>query len=100
DGKSKDYGAALPTLTVSYSGLVNGDVAPATAPTISTTATASSPVGPYPITASGAVDANYNISYTDGTLTVDAVPLTITANDQSKCAGELFNFAGNEFMAN
>ena len=25
DDKTKDYGAALPTLSVSYSGLVNGD---------------------------------------------------------------------------
>ena len=96
---SKDYGAALPTLSVTYSGLVNGDAAPATAPTISTTATAASSVGTYPITASGAADPNYNITYTSGTLTVAQVPLTITANDQSKCFGQIFafNFTGNQF---
>jgi len=37
---------------------------------LSTTATASSPVGTYAITASGASDANYTISFVNGTLTV------------------------------
>jgi hypothetical protein len=41
-------------------------------PTVTTTATAGSPVGGYPITASGAVDANYTISYVPGTLTITA----------------------------
>src|SRR5207244_6902947 len=46
DNKTKVYGAALPALTVTYSGLVNGDTpatfssAPNTAPALSTTATA------------------------------------------------------------
>jgi hypothetical protein len=55
---------------MSYSGLANGDLAPATPPTLATTATPGSPVGTYPITASGAVDANYTISYVGGTLTI------------------------------
>ncbi len=54
---SKVYGAALPALTATYSGLVNGDTAASltTAPSLSTTATAASPVisGGYPITAAG-----------------------------------------------
>ena len=88
DDKTKDYGAALPTLSVSYTGLVNGDLDPATPPSISTTATASSPVGgAYPITASGAADENYNISFVEGTLTVEAVDLTITADDKTKDYG-------------
>jgi hypothetical protein len=76
-------------LTVSYSGFVNGDTAASltTAPTVTTTGTASSAVGTYPITASGAVDANYTISYVPGTLTVNPVALTITANNQSKDYG-------------
>src|SRR5207302_1053340 len=83
------YGAALPTLTASYSGFVNGDTAASltTAPTLTTTATASSHVGSYGITAAGAVDADYSISYVDGTLTVTTAALTITANDQSKVYG-------------
>ena len=91
DDKSKVYGAALPALTASYSGFVNGDTAAslATAPTLSTTATAGSHVSgsPYPITASSAVDADYTISYVAASLTVTAVPLTITADDKSKAYG-------------
>jgi RHS repeat-associated protein len=85
DGKSKVYGAALPALTASYSGWVNGDT-PAvltTPPTLSTTATAASHVGSYPITASGAVAVNYDMIYVDGMLTVTPAPLTITADDKS-----------------
>ena len=66
--QSKVYGAAMPTLTVSYSGFVNGDTAASlsTQPTISSTANASSPVSvaEYAITASGALDGDYKtISY-------------------------------------
>ena len=76
------YGAALPTLTASYSGFVNGDTSAGltTLPTLTTTATASSHVAgsPYSITASGAVDSDYSISYVAGTLTVTPAALTIT----------------------
>ena len=95
NNQTKVYGAAMPTLTVTYSGLVNGDTsgtfsqAPNTAPTIVSTATASSHVAgsPYTITASGAVDSNYSISYASGTLTVTPAALTITANNQTKVYG-------------
>src|SRR5581483_11912812 len=58
-----------------------------TLPTLSTTATTSSPVGSYTITATGAVDPNYNIVYNTGTLTVGTATLTITANNMSKSYG-------------
>ena len=87
DNKTKDYGASLPVLTVSYTGLVNGDVAPVTLPSISTTATAASPVGTYPVTASGAADPNYNISYVAGNLTIDKVGLIITPDNKNKNYG-------------
>ncbi len=89
DNQSSVYGSALPTLTVSYSGFVNGDNAAslATQPTISTTATAASPAGTYAITASGAVDPNYAISYTPGTLTISKAALTVTADNQSSTYG-------------
>jgi hypothetical protein len=89
NNQSKAYGAALPVLTVSYSGFVNGDTAASltTPPAVTTTGTASSAVGTYPITASGAVDANYTISYVPGTLTVNPAGLTITANNQGKAYG-------------
>ena len=85
------YGGTLPTLTASYSGFVNGDTSASltTPPTLTTTATAASHVSgsPYTITASGAVDPNYSISYVAGTLTVTAAPLTITAVNQSMTYG-------------
>src|SRR5207237_1182608 len=89
--KSKAYGAALPALTYTQSGLVNGDTKASltTQPTLVTTATAASHVAasPYAISCSGAVDSDYTISYVDGSLTVAPVALSITANDKSKAYG-------------
>ena len=80
DNENMVVSTTLPTLTASYSGLVNGDTAAslATQPTLATTATGSSPISgnPYPITISGAVDADYGISYANGTLTVTNQPTT------------------------
>ena len=67
NNQSMVYGSVLPTLTVSYAGLVNGDTAASLTidPTITTTATRGSHVAesPYTITPSAAVDSDYNISY-------------------------------------
>ena len=91
NNQTKAYGERLPTLTASYSGLVNGDTSASltTQPTLTTTATAGSDVdgGPYAITATGAVDPDYSISYAAGTLSVTPVPLTITADNQTKIYG-------------
>ena len=46
------------------------DLAPATAPTCSTTATSSSPAGSYPTTCAGAADPNYTFGYVGGTVTI------------------------------
>ncbi|NQX43189.1 gliding motility-associated C-terminal domain-containing protein [Pedobacter steynii] len=77
DAKEKFLGAALPVFTASYLGLANGETSSVLTalPTFTTTATASSPVGPYDINVSGAAAANYAISYQKGILTVklDAV---------------------------
>ena len=101
NNQSKVYGAPLPALTAGYSGFVNGDTAASltTRPTLSTTATASSHVAgnSYSITASGAVDPDYSISYVAGTLTVTPAPLTITANNDSKTYGTLKTFSGTAF---
>ncbi len=84
------YGGSLPTLTASYAGFVNGDTAASltTAPTLSTTATASSHVGTYAVTAAGALDPDYTISYVAGTLTITPAPLTISADNQTKVYGQ------------
>jgi hypothetical protein len=59
-----------------YTGFVNVDTAPSltTPPTLSTTATSSSPVGSYPATCIGSVDPNYPTSYIAGTITPSRRP--------------------------
>ena len=91
DNQSNVYGAALPPLTVSYSGFVNGDTVASltTGPTISTSATGASHV--VQLHHHGVrcrVDADYAISYIDGTLSITTASLTITADDLSKVYGD------------
>src|SRR5205823_5238218 len=83
------YGGTVPTINPSYSGFINGDTATSLTiqPTCSTTATSKSPVGSYASTCSGAVDANYAISYVPGSVTVSAATATVTANDAGKTYG-------------
>jgi hypothetical protein len=91
DNLSKVYGSDNPTLTASYSGFVHGDTADSLSGTLnlSTTATSGSGVGTYPITAGGTLGSpNYTIAYVNGNLTVTPAPLTITADDQAKVAGD------------
>lgn len=87
--QTKIYGSANPTLTVTYTGFVNGEseFVLSAQPSITTTATAASPAGTYPITVSAAAASNYNIIYTAGTLTVNPAALTITANNQTRTYG-------------
>jgi hypothetical protein len=82
DNKAMTYGMAVPALTFSPSGFVNGDTVASlsTQPSPNTAATSSSSVGSYAITFGGAVDSNYTISYTSGTLNISPAQLTITAN--------------------
>ena len=74
------YGGTVPTITPSYSGFVNGDSSASltTQPTCTTTATSASPAGTYPSSCSGAVDANYKITYVNGTVTVTLSALEIS----------------------
>ena len=74
---SATYGGAIPAITPSYAGFVNGDSASSlsTAPNCSTTATSSSPVGNYASNCSGAADANYAISYVPGVVAVGSAKL-------------------------
>ncbi len=89
---SKVYTQANPTLTVSYSGFVNGDTSSSltTQPTPATTATTTSPAGTYTINVSGAVDPNYSFSYVAGTLTInkDATTTAATASTTSVSMGQ------------
>jgi hypothetical protein len=45
------------------------------------------PGGPYTITASGAVDPNYSISYAAGSMTINAAPLSVVASNASMTYG-------------
>jgi gliding motility-associated-like protein len=88
ENKSKIYGEENPTLTFTYSGLVNNDQKIDNEPVISTTANQSSNAGTYPILLEGGSDENYNITLENGTLTVGKKALTITADDKVKVYGD------------
>ena len=72
DNKTMVYGTALPALTATSSGLVNGETAGnLTQPVaLTTTATASSPAGSYPITVTGGASPNYTLTLREGVLTI------------------------------
>jgi hypothetical protein len=74
DNKQKFLGFANPPLTYTVSGLRGSDtVAVITkAPVLTTTATTASPLGIYPIRASGAAALNYTFNYQLGALVVDS----------------------------
>jgi filamentous hemagglutinin family protein len=91
NGQQSTYGdtPSLGDSAFTVSGLVNGDTADSV--TLTTAATASSPVGGYTITPSAAVGTglgNYTITYDSGTLTINPAALTITANDQNSTYGQ------------
>jgi uncharacterized protein (TIGR03437 family) len=75
DYATKVAGAPMPTLTVTITGLVNGDPRSVVtgAPSLSTTATATSPAGMYPISVSAGTlaAANYSFAFVNGTLLVN-----------------------------
>ncbi len=88
DDAARLYGAANPTFTASYSGLVNGDAPTVvTGLTITSPATAGSDVGTYNIVPAGATATNYDITLVNGTLTINKAALTITADDFSRAYG-------------
>jgi hypothetical protein len=72
---TRAFGAANPTFTDTITGFVNGDTQSVVtgAASLTTTATTTSPVGTYPITAAiGTLAAsNYSFTFVNGTLTVD-----------------------------
>jgi hypothetical protein len=77
------YGAAVPTITPSYSGYQNGDTASVVtvAPACTTNYTTTTKVNATPPTTScsgGTVSSNYNFSYVSGTVTVTQAASAIT----------------------
>jgi hypothetical protein len=72
DDTIRSIGQPNPSFSVRYTGLVNGETSSVLSGTLSlsTTATAASPPGSYPITPSGLTSSNYAIVFVPGTLTV------------------------------
>ena len=87
--KTKLYGAAVPALTGSFQGFVDGETASVLSGTllISTSATPASAVGEYTITPSGITSNNYDIQFVDGILAVNPAALTVRALDANKIFG-------------
>ena len=88
---SMTYGGTLPAFSASYSGFQNGDDQGVLtgSPNLTTTATSTSPVGSYPITAAqGTLAAqNYTFVFVNGSLMVCKATLTVTANNASMTYG-------------
>jgi gliding motility-associated-like protein len=70
--KTRSYGMPNPSLTVSYSGFVNGDDMDRIdiKPTAYTSAGLNTDAGKYPITAENGSDNNYAFTYVNGTLEI------------------------------
>ena len=87
------YGGSMATPTVSYNGLVNSDVpaifhAVGNSPPSFNSVLPNLHVGNYSLTASGASDNDYTITYVPGTLSINPAPLTIAANNATMFAGQ------------
>ncbi len=100
DDKVKFADQPNPTLTVTYQGFVNADSAASldTPVAISTSATTSSPAGTYPIVPSQAADANYAITFVNGTLTIK--PVTRPVITWPAPAGIIYGTALNSTQLN
>src|SRR5204863_406755 len=82
--KTKVYGEANPALTATVVGAVGSDTLNYS---LATTATASSNVGSFPMVVTLGSNPNYSVTSTDGSLTITARPVTITADAKTKVYG-------------
>ena len=102
---SREYGEDNPEFGFAYSGFKNNESSDvlSTLPQTTTTATRTSSVGTYPISASGAVAKNYSISYAEGSLTIIKAPLTISVQPTTREYGDEnpeFGFSYSGFKNN
>ncbi len=90
DNKSRIYGDANPSFTITYEGFKYSDNINSLIirPSASTTATPGSNAGTYDITLSSGSDNNYQINNIEGVLTVEKALISITANDKTRTYGE------------
>jgi hypothetical protein len=98
-GQSMTYGTAVPALTYTYTGLVNGETSASFTGALATSATSASSVGSYAIIhGTLAATGNYTIgTFNAGTLSVNPATLIITANNDTKIFGTLKTFSATAF---
>ncbi len=85
ENKSREYGEPNPTLTYTVS-----DSTYSSKPNISCSATATSPVGTYPIVISSADSlSNNTVTYINGTLTITKAPLTVSVKSVTREQGQM-----------
>ena len=83
DDKTMTYGDDVPALTYKSSGAtLNGT------PKLSTTATKTSPVGTYSIKVEQGTVTNEQVTYVDGSLTIEKAALTVAAQDVTITEGD------------
>lgn len=98
DNKTKAYGEDIPALTISYEGFAGTDgIQSIIEPGITTTATAASAPGEYPIILTHGDADNYEFKLINGILTVEGAIITIQQQPaaQSICAGSTATFTTN-----
>ena len=89
DDKEVIYGDEHPEFTASYSGWKNADdESVVSGLTLTSEYLVTSNVGEYDIVPANATAQNYEIAYTNGTLTVNQAPLTVTAEDKTMIYGD------------
>ncbi|MES2425400.1 MAG: MBG domain-containing protein [Bacteroidota bacterium] len=118
NNQTRYFHDANPVFTVTYTGFVNKETAAVltSQPVITIRASLTSPIGQYPITASGASAVNYSIIYVAGTLTIMAKPVIVTniftpngdgindtwdiknINEYPGCMVEIFNRYGEKMF--
>ena len=84
------YGDPIPTISYAVDGLQNGETGAVLGAGLvcETTSITGSPVGTYPSICSGAVDANYTITYAEGSVSITPAPLTVTASSATVTFGD------------
>ncbi|MBL4643644.1 MAG: leucine-rich repeat protein, partial [Flavobacteriaceae bacterium] len=93
ENKSREYGDANPTFTITYSGFKGSDSITDidSAPTASSTATVTKNAGTAIILLSAATDNNYTITSNTGTLTISKATLIVTAKNHTSNYGDNFS---------
>ena len=94
DAKTKVYGAADPTFTVTYGGFINGETSVVMGGTLILERAPGESAGTYLITPSGPTSGNYAINFTSNTLTITPRDLIVAASSKTKTYGAALTLNG------